>query len=109
MIGAIEAIDILMGHEQHQASGVVVYLLTELKPSHRTLKSKREFESLPDDSENVYCETRLQKYLQRLAQLSIFTFSGGGIWPALHSSRKPLMLLLKGVHTVLPIMIQMIL
>ena len=51
VIVAIKAIDILMGHEHYQASQVVVYLPTELKPSRRTLKSKRELKSLPDDSE----------------------------------------------------------
>ena len=87
MIGAIECLNVLMRFEQHHASRVVVYLPTELKPSRRTLRPKRELESLTDDSEDVYCETRLEKYLQglhKLKKLHTQTFSDGGIC---HTSR----------------------
>ena len=63
-----------MGFKQHHSSRVVVYLPTELKPSRKILKPKRDLESLPDDSENVYCETRLEKYLQRPPQLERLTY-----------------------------------
>ena len=72
-----------MGFEQHQASRSIIYLPTELKPSRRTLKPKRDLENLSDDSESVYCETRLEKYLQRPSELSTLTyipiFLDGGI------------------------------
>ena len=66
MIGAL---NVLMGYDQHQASRVVVFLPTELKPSRRTLKPKRELECLSDDTEDVYCETMLEKYLQSPSEL----------------------------------------
>ena len=86
VIGAIEALEILMGFEQHQASRIVVYLPTELKPSRKTLKPKRELENLSDDSESVYCETRLEKYLQRPSELSPLTYPDFFRWWDLASS-----------------------
>ena len=86
VIGAIEALEVLMGFEQHHSSRVVVYLPTELKPNRKTLKPKRDLESLPDDSENVYCETRLEKYLQRPPQLERLTYPDFFGWWDLASS-----------------------
>ena len=86
VIGAIEALDVLMGFEQHHSTRVVVYLPTELKPSRKTLKPKRDLESLPDDSENVYCETKLEKYLQRPPQLDRLTYPEFFRWWDLASS-----------------------
>ena len=63
-----------MGFEQDHATRVVMLLPTELKPSRKTLKPKKDLESLSDDSENVYCETRLEKYLQRPPQLERLTY-----------------------------------
>ena len=86
MIGAIEALEILMGYEQHQASRIVVYLPTELNPGRRTLKPKRDLENLSDDSESVYCETRLEKYLQRPSELSTLTYPDFFRWWDIASS-----------------------
>ena len=86
VIGAIEALDVLMGFEQHHSTRVVVYLPTELKPSRKMLKPKRDLESLPDDSENVYCETKLEKYLQRPPQLERLTYPDFFRWWDLASS-----------------------
>ena len=103
MIGAIEALDVLMGFEQHHSTRVVVYLPTELKPSRKTLKPKRDLESLPDDSENVYCETKLEKYLQRPPQLDRLTYPEFFRWWDLASSaqqQKANDAAAEGVHTV---------
>ena len=85
MIGAIEALEVLMGFEQHHSSRVV-YRPTELKPSRKTLKPKRELENLAGDSENVYCETRLEKYIQRPPQLERLTYPDFFRWWDLASS-----------------------
>ena len=50
---------------------------------------------MSDDSENVYCETRLEKYLQGPSQLERLTYLDLFRWwdLATYCSRKPLMLL----------------
>ena len=63
MIGAIEALDMLMGFQQHRMSCMAIYLLTKLKPSTKVLKRKELLEKLSADSEDIFFHIKLETYL----------------------------------------------
>ena len=75
MIGAIEAVEVLMGYHQSQMTRQVVFIPADLVPPHqRMLKSKAEREPLEEDSEDIYPATRFETYNPLHTQNS---FSGG--------------------------------
>ena len=75
MIGAIEAVEVLMGYHQSQMTRQVVFIPTDLVPPHqRMLKSKAEREPLEEDSEDIYPATRFETYTNRPHQLQSITY-----------------------------------
>ena len=52
----------------------VIFLQTELNPCQRMLKPKFELDSLSDDSEDIYLQTKLETYLKRPTQLDSLTY-----------------------------------
>ena len=75
MIGAIEAVEALMGYHQSQMTRQVVFIPTDLVPPHqRMLKSKAEREPLEEDSEDIYPATRFETYTNRPHQLQSITY-----------------------------------
>ena len=65
VVGSVEVLDVLMGFHQNQMSRQVIFLQTELNPCQRMLKPKFELNSLSDDSEDIYLQTKLETYLKR--------------------------------------------
>ena len=65
VIGAIEALEVLMSFQQHRMSCVAIYLPTELKPSTKVLKGKKQLESLSPDSEDIFYKNKFETYLQQ--------------------------------------------
>ena len=64
---------VLMGFHQNQMSRQVIFLQTELNPCQRMLKPKFELDSLSEDSEDIYLQTKLETYLKRPTQLDCLT------------------------------------
>ena len=52
----------------------VIFLQTALNPCQRMLKPKFELNSLSDDSEDIYLQTKLETYLKRPTQLDLLTY-----------------------------------
>jgi hypothetical protein len=52
----------------------VIFLQTELNPYQRILKPKFELDSLSEDSEDIYLQTKLETYLKRPTQLDSLTY-----------------------------------
>ena len=74
VVGSVEVLDVLMGFHQNQMSRQVIFLQTELNPCQRMLKPKFELNSLSDDSEDIYLQTKLETYLKRPTQLDSLTY-----------------------------------
>ena len=74
VIGACEALDVMLGFHQYQISRSVVFLPTEVKPKQRYLKPQGEISGLPKQSNDIYMETRFETYLQRPTELSDITY-----------------------------------
>ena len=74
VIGACEAIDVQLGFNQYHMSRNSMFLITEIKPSQRYLKTIAELSNLPSDSEDVYLESKFETYLQRNASLHELTY-----------------------------------
>ena len=53
VIGAVEALEVLMSYQQHSMSRLAIYLPTEVRPATRCLKHKRFLEGLPPESEDI--------------------------------------------------------
>ena len=73
VIGAIEALEVLMSFHQSQMTRQVIFLPTELVPSQRMLKRPSDLEALQGDSQDIYQATRLDTYLVRSPLLSNIT------------------------------------
>ena len=63
-----------MGFHQNQMSRQVIFLQTELSPQQRMLRPKFQIESLPEDSEDIYLQTKFETYLNRPVQLVPLTY-----------------------------------
>ena len=74
VIGAIEALEVLMGFQQHSMSRLSIYLPTEVKPSVKVLKGKRLLEELPPDSQDIFYMSKFQVYLLRPEELRDITY-----------------------------------
>ena len=74
VVGAYEAIEVLMGFHRSQMTRQAIYLPTELVPSQRMLKRKSDLDNLAEDSEDVYLHNRLDEYFQRPQELSALTY-----------------------------------
>lgn len=73
VIGAVEALEVLMGFHQHQMTRQTMFLPTDAKQ--RMLKTQSQLKSLEGDSEDIYMATRVDTYLQRQPQLKHITYS----------------------------------
>ena len=74
VIGAIEALEVLMSFQQHRMSRMAIYLPTELKPSTKVLKGKKQQEQLSPDSEDIFCRSKFETYLLRPEELKTITY-----------------------------------
>ena len=74
LIGAIEALEVLMGFQQHSMSRLAIYLPSEVKPTVKVLKSKKLLEELPQDSEDVFYLNKFQVYSLRPEELRDITY-----------------------------------
>ena len=74
VIGAIEALEVLMGFQQHSMSRLAIYLPSEVKPTVKVLKGKKLLEELPHDSEDVFYLSKFQVYLLRPEELRDITY-----------------------------------
>ena len=74
VVGSVEVLDVLMGFHQNQMSRQVIFLQTELNPCQRMLKPNFELDSLAEDSEDIYLQTKLETYLKRPTQLDSLTY-----------------------------------
>ena len=74
VIGACEAIDVQLEFNQYHMSRNSMFLITEIKPTQRYLKTIAELSNLPSDSEDVYLESKFETYLQRNASLHELTY-----------------------------------
>ena len=74
VIGPIEAIEVLMGFQQHSMSRPSIYLPTEVNPSVKILKGKKLLEELPADSEDIFYMSKFQVYLLRPGELRDITY-----------------------------------
>ena len=52
----------------------VIFLQTDLNPCQRMLKPKFKLNSLSDDSEDIYLQTKLETYQKRPTQLDSLTY-----------------------------------
>ena len=74
VVGAYEAIELLMGFLQSLMIRQAIYLPTQLVPLQRMLKRKSDLNILAEDSEDVYLKNRLDEYFQRPSELSVLTY-----------------------------------
>ena len=74
VIGAIEALEVLMGFQQHSMSRMVIYLPSEVRPTVKVLKGKKLLEELPQDSQDVFYLSKFQVYLLRPEELKDITY-----------------------------------
>ena len=74
VVGSVEVLDVLMGFHQNQMSRRVIFLQTELAPQQRMLKPNFQLNTLPEDSDDIYLQTKLETYLNRPAQLGQLTY-----------------------------------
>ena len=75
IIGACEAIDVQLGFHQYQLSRSTMFLPTELKPQQQFLKHRAQLATLPQDSEDVYVQSKYQVYLKRNSALHDLTYA----------------------------------
>jgi len=80
VIGAVEALEVLMGFHQHQMTRQAMFLPTELVANQRMLKTTAELKSLEADSEDIYIATRYDTYLQRPPELREMTYPNFYQW-----------------------------
>ena len=80
VVGSVEVLDVLMGFHQNQISRQVIFLRTELNLCQRMLKQKFELNSLSDDSEDIYLQTKVETYLKRPTQLDSLTYPESYQW-----------------------------
>ena len=80
VIGACEAFDVMLGFHQYQMSRSVVFLPTEVKPKQRFLKPRGDISGLPNNSTDIYLESKFEVYLQRPSQLSDITYPAFYQW-----------------------------
>ena len=69
VIGAIEALEVLMGFQQHAMSRLAIFLPTQVNPTTKVLKGKQLLEQFPPDSEDVFYTSKFQVYLVRPKEL----------------------------------------
>ena len=74
IIGACEAIDIQLGFNQYHMSRNSLFLITEINPTQKFLKTQVELNALPSDSEDVYLQTKFETYLERNKALYEITY-----------------------------------
>ena len=74
VIGAIEALKVLMNYQQHSMSRLSIYLPTEVKPTVRVLKRKTHLEELPSNSQDIFHINKFQVYLLHPKELSHITY-----------------------------------
>ena len=74
VIGAIEALEVLMGFQQHSMSRLAIYLPSEVKPTVKVLKGKKLLEELPHDCEDVFYLSKFQVYLLWPEELRDITY-----------------------------------
>ena len=69
VIGSVEAVEVLMSFHQTQMTREVIYLPTDVKPTRRMLKSKRDLVQLEEGSSDIYMSTRFDEYLASFPDL----------------------------------------
>ena len=74
VIGAVEALEVLMGFHQNQMSRQVLFLHTELDPKQRMLKPNHQLRDLENDDSDIYLQTKFETYLKRPAALYDLTY-----------------------------------
>ena len=74
IIGACEALDVQLGFNQYHMSRNTVFLVTEINPSQRLLKTQAQLKALAADSEDVYLQSKFEHYLERNANLYDITY-----------------------------------
>ena len=65
VVGAVEAVEVLMGFHQSQMTRQCLFIPTELMPSQRMLRPKHMLQMLPEDSDDVYATNKFDAYLRR--------------------------------------------
>ena len=56
IIGACEALDVQLGFNQYHMSRSTVFLVTEINPTQRLLKTQAQLKALAADSEDVFLQ-----------------------------------------------------
>ena len=74
VIGLVEANDILLQFPAKMKSVEVIYLPIEAEASIKVLKRKKHLDPNDPDSENVHYDNKMDKYLDRPAQLANITY-----------------------------------
>ena len=74
VIGSVEALEVLMGFHQNQMFRQVIFLHTEMQPNQRMLKPQKILQTLDDNDEDIYLQTKLETYLQRPSRLAPLTY-----------------------------------
>ena len=74
VIGAIEALEVLMGFQQHSMSRLAIFLPTQVNAATKVLKGKKLLEELPPDSPDVYYKSKFEVYLLRAKELKDITY-----------------------------------
>ena len=74
VIGAIEALEVLMGFHQNQMSRHVIFLHTESQPTQKMLKPQAALQSMKDEDPDIYLQTKFEIYLKRPPQLTKLTY-----------------------------------
>ena len=75
IVGACEALDVMLGFHQHQMTRQVIFLPTELSPSTRFLKPASQLTELDTSSNDVYHHNRFEVYLRRPVALRDIHYS----------------------------------
>ena len=57
-MGAIEALEVLMGFHQNQMSRHVIFLHTEAQPTQRMLKPQAALQAMKDEDPDIYLQTK---------------------------------------------------
>ena len=72
--GAIEALQVLIGYQQHSMPHMSIYLPTEVKATVRMLKGKTHLEEFPPDSQYIFHITVFQVYFLQPKELNHITY-----------------------------------
>ena len=103
--GACEALDIQLGFNQYHMSRNTIFLITELYPKQRFLKTQAELQTLTNDSEDVYLQSKFEIYLKRNKALHELTypmyFTNGGVSPRTVNSKRLKKMKVKEIHQLL--------